>query len=68
MDKIMELFLPKMPNIILLYFNEDLEQFKEWDSNITSIEQCLKTEESIWVSKLILITFYLLAENFSKII
>jgi len=39
-----------MPNFVLLYFPEDLEKFKALDPNIDSIEKCIKTEESVYVS------------------
>ena len=67
LEKILELFLPKMPNFVLLYLPDDLEYFKKVDPNITSIEQCIKTEGENYVIPFINVNRQQYLKNLSKI-
>ncbi len=45
LGKVLDLFLPKMPQVNILYTNDDLEAFKKIDENINQIEDFVRTPE-----------------------
>jgi len=50
LKKVLDLFLPRMPSVILVCTPEDLEQLKTLEPSLNGLEDLVKCDDPVFVS------------------